>query len=139
MLLATTIVELWLQVFDYWLLTLGVLSCFGYKSSPRHLWTYRLGYQHPSDNQPFDWTTFVWEVLTVHGNELHLFYSNYLCRTSYLAAVGTIFNVFSFEAVLDRDSNLPDDEQMCYVLSYGRSYRFLIKKLLILPQVNTFF
>ncbi len=28
----------------------------------------RLGYQHPSDNQLFDWTTIVWEVPTVHGN-----------------------------------------------------------------------
>ena len=58
----------------------------------------------------------------MHGNELHLFYSNYLCRASYLAAVGTIFNIFSYEAVKNRDLNLPDDERIRYVLSYGRSF-----------------
>ena len=35
----------------------------------------RLGYQHTSDNQPFDCGTFVW-VLTVHGYELRLFWDN---------------------------------------------------------------
>ena len=29
--------------------------------------------KHPSDSQVFDCTTFVWEVLSVHGNELRLF------------------------------------------------------------------
>ena len=52
----------------------------------------------------------------MHGNELRLFwakanpYSNYLCRASDIAAVGTISKVFSFAAVSDRDSKLsPSD------------------------------
>ena len=54
----------------------------------------------PSDNQPFDCTTFVWKALNVHGSELHLFwaksfpYSNCLCRTTDIAAVGTILYIF---------------------------------------------
>ena len=59
-------------------------------------------------NQTFDYTTFVLEVLTVHGNELrracfgpkHTTYSNYLCQAPDIAAVGTISNVFSYDAVL---------------------------------------
>ena len=35
----------------------------------------------------------------------HFTYSNYYCRASDIAAVGTIFNVFSYDAVLNRDSN----------------------------------
>ena len=44
---------------------------------------------------------------TAHGNELRLFwikafppYSNNLCRASEIAAEGTIFNVFIYDAVL---------------------------------------
>ena len=33
-------------------------------------------------------------------------YSNYLCRAHDIAAVGTILNVFSYDAVSGRDSNL---------------------------------
>ena len=50
------------------------------------------------------YTTFAWEVLTVHGNELRLFcakvfpHINFLRRASYIAAVGTIYKVFSFAA-----------------------------------------
>ena len=50
------------------------------------------------------------KVLTVHRNELHLFwakessYSNYLCRTSDITAVGTISNVYSFGAMWSWDS-----------------------------------
>ncbi len=36
----------------------------------------------------------------------HSPYSNYLCRASDIAAVGTIFNVFSYDVVSARDSNL---------------------------------
>ena len=36
----------------------------------------------------------------------HSPYSNYLCREPDIAAVGTIFNVLSYDPVLDRDSNL---------------------------------
>ncbi len=46
------------------------------------------------------------EVLTVHGNKLRLFgakafppYSYYQCRASDIAAVGTTFNVYSYDAV----------------------------------------
>ena len=66
----------------------------------------------PIDKQPYDCTTFVLEVLTVYGNELRLFwprhslFSNYICRVPDIAAVGTIFNVFSFDSVLDCDLNL---------------------------------
>ncbi len=49
----------------------------------------------------------------MHGNKLRLFffgqgippYSYYQCRVSDIAAVGTSFNVFSYEAVLGRASN----------------------------------
>ncbi len=46
------------------------------------------------------------EVLTVHGNEWHLFfgpkhslYSHYKCHAFHISAVGTTFNVFSYDAV----------------------------------------
>ena len=55
----------------------------------------------PIDNQPCDCTTIVIEVQIVHGKELQ--YSNYLCRTSDKAAVGTIYNVFSYDVVVSRD------------------------------------
>ncbi len=53
------------------------------------------------------------QVLTVHGNELHLFffgpgislYSNYMCRAFDIAAVGTNTNVSKYNALLWRDSN----------------------------------
>ena len=45
---------------------------------------------YESDNQPFECTTLLWEVLTVSGNELRL-YSNYIGCTHDLAAVETIF------------------------------------------------
>ena len=54
----------------------------------------------PLENQVFDCTTFVLEVLTVHGKELRQFWVNYFTTTltKYIAhhltaAVGTIFNV----------------------------------------------
>ena len=57
----------------------------------------RLGYQHPSDKQPFDFTTVVWKLYTCMMmmsctcfDPRHSPYSNYLCRTSDIAAVGTI-------------------------------------------------
>ena len=43
------------------------------------------------------------EVQIVHGNELRLFLAKALVV---LAAVGTIFNVFSYDALLCRDSYL---------------------------------
>ena len=52
------------------------------------------------------------EVITVHGNKLRLFwakifpYSNHQCRTSDIAAVETIFNIFSFDTVLCWDRTL---------------------------------
>ena len=50
------------------------------------------------------------EVLTVHGNELRLIWAKafpLLCRASDIAAVEIIFDDFSYDAVLFRDSNLP--------------------------------
>ena len=51
-------------------------------------------------------------------------FSNYLCRLPDIAAVETIFSVFSYDGVSGRDSNLspPDDEQMRYVLSHCREF-----------------
>ena len=55
-----------------------------------------------------------WTAPTVqHGSELRLFigqgippYYYYLCRAPDIAAVGTIFNVFSYDAVFAWYSNL---------------------------------
>ena len=60
----------------------------------------------PSDNQPFDCTTLVLEVLTVQDNEI--------------AEVGTI-NVFIYDAVLGhiRTYHLPDNEWMRCVLCHS--------------------
>ncbi len=41
----------------------------------------------------------------------HSPYSNYLYRTLDIAVVGTIFNVFSYNALTDRDSNLSPSRQ----------------------------
>ena len=45
-------------------------------------------------------------------------YSDYLCRAPDIVAVITILNVFSYDAVSGRDSNLhlSDDERMRYML-----------------------
>ncbi len=70
------------------------------------------------------------EVLTVHGTELRLFeanafpptHSNYLCRASDIAAVGTTFNVFSYDAVWAelRTHHLPNAGRMRYRLRQTR-------------------
>ena len=50
--------------------------------------------------------TFVWKVLTVYGTELHLFLVQGILPTLNIyvthltAAILTIFNVFSYDAVL---------------------------------------
>ena len=42
-----------------------------------------------------------------------------------IAVVGTISNVFSFDAVSDRDSKiLSDDDRVRYVMSFGRGLKF---------------
>ena len=43
-------------------------------------------------------------VAPVYGPR-HFNYSYYLCRAPDIVEVGTIFNVFSYDAVLSRDSN----------------------------------
>ena len=83
-----------------------------------------------SRQQLFYCTTFVLRVPTVHGNSSctcfvprHSPYSNYLCRAPDIEAIKTIFNVFSYDALLSRDFEpvaFPDDERMRYVLGYGR-------------------
>ena len=50
-------------------------------------------------------------------NELRLFTPIYLCRAPDIAAVGTIFNVISYDAVSGRESS---DEWMRNVMSHGR-------------------
>ena len=66
-------------------------------------------------------------ILTVDGNVLPMFWTEvlnrpYLCVATDIAAVVTIRDVFSYDAVLSRDSNLsyPDDERVRYQLSHGR-------------------
>ena len=60
----------------------------------------------PTDNQTFDCTTFVWEVLTIHGNKFRIFMGQGIPPTLIVHVVGTIFYVFSYDAVSDQDSNL---------------------------------
>ena len=56
--------------------------------------------QHPTENQPFHCTTFICEVLTVHGNKLRLFMTlTKNVRHLTYQHVGTIFNVFSYDKV----------------------------------------
>ncbi len=52
------------------------------------------------------------EVLTVHGNDLHPFFSlrhspycNYLCQAPDIAAKATIHNILSYDTVMGSDSN----------------------------------
>ena len=61
-----------------------------------------------TDNQPFDCTTFVWEVLMSCAClwAMAFPYFNYLCREPDVAEVGTIFNVSSYDMVRGRHSNL---------------------------------
>ncbi len=48
-------------------------------------------------------------------------YFNYLCPGPDIAAVGTNFNVFSYDSVLSRDTNLsPHDDQRMRMLCNGR-------------------
>ena len=66
-------------------------------------------------------------------------YSYYLCRAPDIAAVGTIFNVFSYDAVLVeiRTYHLPDDERLHYVLSPDRVSPLLYNSLY--PVIRPFF
>ena len=42
-----------------------------------------------------------------------------------IAVVGTVTNVFSFDAVSDRDTKiLSDDDRVRYVMSFGRNLKF---------------
>ena len=106
------------------MLITGAVATLWVKSSPRHLWTYSAFWnfsvtrsiaqcnQHPSDNQPFDCMTFAWEVLTKHGNGLRLFWAKafpqlklFMSRIWHSSSRNH-FNVFSYDTVLERDSNL---------------------------------
>ena len=58
----------------------------------------------------------------MHGNELRLFMGKCILTTliiyvSHLTAVGTIFNIFIYDA-----AHLTDDEQMRYLLSPVRGF-----------------
>ena len=59
----------------------------------------------------------------------HSPYSYYLCCASDIAAVGTTFNVFSYDAVLPehRTHHLPNAKQIRYVLCHGRGLLCLTK------------
>ena len=87
--------------------------CFGFQTSPPHTLKHTLslncGVKRPfalQTTNPLIAQTLSSEVLTVHVNELRLFwqmhslYSNYLCHTPDIAAVGTISKVFSFDTCL---------------------------------------
>ena len=63
---------------------------------------------------------FVWEVLTVDGNELRLFMGQGIPP---YCLVGTIFNVFNYDAVSALDLNLPGHKRKRYVLSHDRGLR----------------
>ncbi len=73
------------------------------------------------------------EALTVHCNALRLFgakasppYSYYLFRASDIAAVGTTFNVFSYDAVWAENwtHHLPNAGRMRYLLRHKRGDSF---------------
>ena len=49
-----------------------------------------------------------------------------LCRAFDIAAVETIVKADNYDVVLCRDSNLPDDERICYVLRFCSVVPFLI-------------
>ena len=140
-----------------WLLTPGALWRFGYKSSPRHLEhtlhfklqcnvLNRLGYQHPSDIQPFDCTTFVWEVLTVQCMVMscaffwprHSPYSNYLCCSYDKAAIGTIFNIFHYDAVSDQDLNLSPSRWQADALRFEPRSRVINYRVNILFELGLY-
>ena len=68
----------------------------------------------------------------VHGNELLLFwakaflYSNYLCCAPEIAAVGTIFNIFTYDTVSGRDSNLSPSRQRADALHVTSQSRVML-------------
>ena len=79
-------------------------------------------------------------------NELHLFlgqgippYSNYLCHAPAIEALGTIFNVFSYDAVWDRDSNLSPSQRRADALRAeprSRVQNSLINKFITLAPMS---
>ena len=101
----------------------------------RVLWLRRKASIHPSDNQPFDFTNLrstkcavCMVVSCACLGPRHSPFSNYLCRTPDKAAVGTIFNALSFDAVSARvwTCRLPDNEQLRYVFSFFFSSFFYL-------------
>ncbi len=79
---------------------------------------------YPNYNrQPTLWLHYLClEVLTVHGIPP---YSYYLCRSSDMAAVGTTFNVFSYDAVWAENwtHHLPNACRMRYLLPHRRGFK----------------
>ena len=74
-------------------------------------------------NQPFDCTTFVWEVLIAYGNESSLLMSQDITPTINLISHTwhsrrRNSNVFSYDAEI-RTYHLPDDVQLHYMLNYS--------------------
>ncbi len=63
------------------------------------------------------------QVLTVHGNKLHMFCAKALPPTH--VAVGTTFIVFSYDTALGRTHYLPNSEQMPYVLHHSHGWKKL--------------
>ena len=81
----------------------------------------------PSDNQTFDCTIFVLEVIIVYGNELRLFwakappYTLFMSHSSHSSS-RIHFDVLSYNLVPGRDSNLSpslQQMQMRYVLLFA--------------------
>ena len=78
----------------------------------------------PSDNQPFNCTTLVLEVMCMERSctrvrPRHSPYSNNLCCTYDITSVGIIFKVFSYDTVICYDSNLSPPRGRVNVLWSG--------------------
>ena len=58
----------------------------------------------------------------------HIKLTNYLRCASDIAAVGTIFNVFSYDAVSDRDSNLLPSQRRAVALRVEPRLRVIYVK-----------
>ena len=67
---------------------------------------------------------------------MHLPYSNYLCRAPDTAAVGTICNVFSYDAVSGRDRNLSPHRRRADALLVDPRLRVSINYYLRLTKVT---
>ena len=96
--------------------------------------------EHLTDNQTIDCTTFDWEVLIMHSNELHLFMGQgiplIIKYYTWHSSSRNKFYVFSYDAVSGQDSIFPYAERMRYMLSYGRGLKIYPTKVGEIRIVN---